>query len=372
MCTRRINLRTIVRVASIGSMMAGLAVSTSIAQYDSDFEGLTASPTGEVLTGQDGFYLPAGVDMHAFTYAGNALGINANPAGGDQFVAGRGPGDGSNYARAQRDVAWGTGYWEVTYDMAAAFMGVDGSIDNVGSFSVQPYPGSQNYIHLFSFMDATNPVDFRAFYLAYNAAGTAHVAPGESPGSSWESLSMNHWYRFGTVIDFDSNRIVYVWITDLTTGLSDGHCPTDWYLQGGEVGGQPTPTGFRFFAGGGNGSDNVTAWDNMNVEASDMFACLDGECPGDVRLVVFGATPRGKVAIVAGTKGGTFVNPGSTCNGITLDLKPPFLPGFPLILNADGNGRVIVSSSLVNNLCGRINVQAVDLTTCNVSNIVKN
>jgi len=59
-----------------------LTACVASADYISDFEGLNASADGVVLTGQDGYYLPPGVesvDFWAFTYAGNALGLPRIP-----------------------------------------------------------------------------------------------------------------------------------------------------------------------------------------------------------------------------------------------------------------------------------------------------
>ncbi len=361
----------VVSTLVVGSFaVALLATTPAHAQYTSDFENLNASAGGTVLTGQDGFYLPAGVDFNAYTYAGNVLGFVQNPVGGEQFVAGEGPGDGTNYARAQRDITWGAGYVELEYDVAGQFLGTGTTVDNVGSFSVQPYPGSQDYIHLFSWVDPNDPVAFKAWYMSYNVNGGIHNAPGISPGVAWDNLDVNHWYRFGTVLDFATNRIVYAWVTDLHTGLSDGVVLTDWYMEGGAAG-KPAPTGFRFFAGGGNGSDNALAWDNMSSESVDFLATLDGSCPGAVRLNITGATPSGKVAIVVGTNGGEFTNPNPPCPGITIDLTPPFLTGFPKIVKADANGNLSLPGQLPANLCGKVLIQVVDLTTCGVSNIVK-
>ncbi|MBL1216536.1 MAG: hypothetical protein D8M59_03480 [Planctomycetes bacterium] len=347
------------------------ASGVALGQYETDFEGIVATPDGTLLTGQDGYYLPSGVDFFAYTYAGNVLGVPNNPEGSAQFVAGVGPGDGTNYARAQRDMTWGTGIWEVTYDTCGMYLGSGTTNNNVGSFSVQPYPGSQSYIHLLSWVDINNPVNWNAFYLAYNADGSAHTQPGKSPGTEWEGLETFHWYRFGTVLDFDTNKIAYVWVTDLNTGVSGGYAPLDWYLEGGEVGGTPTPTGFRFFGGGGTNSNNGTAWDNYGAVSADFLCTLEGDCPGPATLHVYGATPGGRVAIVAGTKPGPFTNPSSPCAGITIDISPSFLPNFPMIVNADATGHVILNGKLTSKLCGKLLVQAVDLTTCQTSSLVK-
>ncbi len=355
---------------ALGFGITALLAAPATAQYANDYETLTASATGELLTGQDGYYLPsAGADYYAYTYAGNDLGIVANPDGGDQFVAGRGPGDGT-YARTQKDFTWGTGYVELTYDMTGLYMGVDGSADNVGSFSVQPYPGSQSYIHLFSWVDPATPTNFKGWYMSYNADGSLNNVPGVSPGAGWDNLDVNHWYRFGTILDFATNRMVYAYITDLHTGVSDGAALDGWYMEGGEAGGMPAPTGFRFFAGGGTNSDNVTAWDNMSSQSVAMAASMAGDCGEQVAIKCEGATPGGKVAIVASVKPGPWVNPTGTCNGITLDLRPGFIYG-PKNLTADAAGEVSMKANMPANLCGKLLIQFVDLKSCGVSNVIK-
>jgi hypothetical protein len=318
---------------------AVLACGMAAAQYDSGgYESPTyvGSPEGTILTGQDGYYIPAdtdSVDWYCYTYAGNVVGIVPHPTdGGEQFVAGEGPGDGTFYARAQRDMPWGPYVWHITYDIAARYMAAATPQNNVGSFSVQPYPGSASYIHLFSwnedgFVTCAGDIDgdgdtdhsdlgallaawcthagdpnwnanadldgdghvghgdlgilladwncapvypWQAFYLAYDADGTAHAQPGMSPGSEWENLILNHWYRFTTSIDFSSNMIVEVGITDLHTGQSTVRDVTaeGWYLEGGQAGGSPEPTGFRLFGGGGSpDGQNLVACDNLAIFA---------------------------------------------------------------------------------------------------------
>ena len=62
------------RLFAVATGLLMLAAPTALAQYSQDFENLTGSATGEVLTGQDGFYLPVvpgREDFFVFTYAGN-------------------------------------------------------------------------------------------------------------------------------------------------------------------------------------------------------------------------------------------------------------------------------------------------------------
>jgi hypothetical protein len=161
-----------------------LTASVAGAQYSSDFESLNASATGVVLTGQDGFYLPAGsVDFLAYTYTGNALGVPQNPQGGNQFVGGTGPGDGTTYARAQRDVSFGLGFgvWTISYDFCAGYLGTPPSSNNLGSFSIRYDDANVHEIHLFSWVDPNTATNYNAWYMKYDAAGTqdAHHRPGD-------------------------------------------------------------------------------------------------------------------------------------------------------------------------------------------------
>ncbi len=243
----------------------GLAVCVANADYQSGFENVVGSPGGTVLTGQDGYYIPAGtdsVDFLVYTYQGNVLGLPQNPTGQDQFVAAEGPAGGF-YGRAQRDILWPTDTATVGYDMAASYTGTPPSSDNVGSFSSQLYPGEATYIHLMSWSDSA-ALTFRALYLGYDAAGVALPHPGASPGPEWENLPINYWYRFETTIDFAANQITGASITDLVTGVTTSAPLSGVYLEGGEAGGSPPPSGFRFFAGGGT-AGNVTAWDNISI-----------------------------------------------------------------------------------------------------------
>jgi hypothetical protein len=275
--------KTFVACLGVGLLACGAAT----AQYQTGFEAPTfaGSPDGTVLAGQGNFYLPPGsdsVDYFVYTYADNALEIPPNPAGGgDQFVAGTGPG-GSTAARGQRDMPWGSGVWTITYDAAAVWLHEPGDPagDNLGSFSIQDHtsppdpPASASFIHLFSWVNINYPsLGWRAFYLNYDAEDNETAAPGSRPGPEWAHLELNHWYRFSTTVDFDLNQIVEVSITDLTTGESATVNPTDWYLRGGAPG-APTPTGFRFFAGG-TVPGNSVAWDNLSIVSA-------GACPADV------------------------------------------------------------------------------------------
>jgi hypothetical protein len=280
--------RTVCRCACAG--LALVLGGTASGQYETDFEALSASGPGMILTGQDSFYLPDGVDSTdylAYTYAGNALGLPPNPEGGLQFVGGVGPGS-PIFARGQRDITWATtGQWVITYDVACVYLGAPPSANNLGSLSFRLAPangGPAGFIHLFSWVDFNTATNWQAYYMAYDAAGVQFAQPGLAPPgtTAWDNLELNHWYRFEMVVDFDLNMITEVSITDLDVpGSTVTAQPADWYLAGG-TGTPGDRTGFRLFAGGGV-PDNGVAFDNLSFgEPASCPADLNGDGVVDV------------------------------------------------------------------------------------------
>jgi hypothetical protein len=259
--TARIHARW--TAVAIGALM--LVATAAIAQYSTDLEALNAAPGGVVLTGQDGWTLPAAsVDWMVYTYAGNTLALPQNPTGGGKFAAGTSQG-GTSYARAEHALTIGLiPQWQAGYDFAGAYLGAPPATNNLGSFSVNP-TAPQDYIHLASWVDVNAPTSFNFYYLAYDAAGVQFAQPGQSPGPAWSGLALNHWYRAWEVFDFSINQIIEVGIRDLTTGVQSIVSPVGWFLEGG-AGGSTTPTtGFRFFAGGTT-AGNTFAFDNLAIE----------------------------------------------------------------------------------------------------------
>jgi len=251
------------------------------AQYSQDFEGLNASPSGVVLTGQDGYFLPSGsTDFLCYTYAGNTLGIVQNPTGDNQFIAGTGPGGGV-YARAERPVTFGSGIevWELWYDFCGIYTGAPPGSNNLGSFSMRQAANTV-HINLFTWVDPNNPVAINSTYVYYDAGGVQSPVPGTPPGPEWSNLSPNHWYRCRTVVDLGSNLIIQVGIRDLEGGDEAVYNPTGWYLIGGETGTGFPPDAIRWFGGGGS-AGNSTAWDNclIRLQPVEGACCLeDGSC----------------------------------------------------------------------------------------------
>lgn len=112
--------------------------------------------------------------------------------------------------------------------------------------------------------------NFDAKYLWWNEAGVQQAFT--IPGDAWKNLSVNHWYSQSTLIDFDSNKILRISITDLSTDETTTMEPEGWYMTGGKSPSQPLPTAFRLFSGGAAG--NVTAWDNIAIPEPASLALV--------------------------------------------------------------------------------------------------
>jgi hypothetical protein len=240
------------------ALMAGSALAI-------DFENppYNGSAAGTLLTGQDGWYLPAagGADWNVYTYAGNTLGVVANPGGGgSQFAAGRSLG--AN-ARAQKDFNWGSAPgFDVSYDVNNTYSGQPPAVDNIASWSLQDSVTSRSMIALNTWTDPNTATNWDVEFNVFDAAGVA--TNNLSPGAAWTNLTLNHWYRLTHRIDFTNNAVVSTTILDLHTGVSNTFNPTGWYLTGGSAPTAPLPTGYRFFAGGTT-PGNTNAVDNFTI-----------------------------------------------------------------------------------------------------------
>jgi len=271
------------------------------AQYDDGYEsGYTADADGEILTGQNGYYIPpaGGVDFKVYTYAGNTLGLPANPTGGENFVAGITID--ATLARAQKDVVYGdgTGVWTVCFDVCAG----TAAANNLGSFSTQDYqvtpPLDATFIMLMRWDQEQPTTEWNADIVYDNAGGTAVTA--EIPDTNFQDKASYHWYQRCGTFDLATNTITELTLTDLETGDTFTYVPTDWYLDGGSAGGLPPPSGFRLFCGGGVG--NQIAYDNIKVYQPSAPGCNgdeavkgkgkdDGEGNFDIKATGKNATP---------------------------------------------------------------------------------
>ena len=367
------------RLALITAAVAGSALAmagSAYGQYRTGFEmsdGINASPVGTSLTGQDSFFLPSGVDYWAMTYAGNVHGVATNPTGGAQFAAGQGLA-GPDFSRGQRDIVWPAPLATMEYDVACLYLGAPPASNNLGSFSLQPFPGSASGIHLFSFADVNDPTVWQAGYLFYNADGTLMAQPGVIPGPEWQNLSMNHWYRFQTKIDFTTNQATEASITDLDTMVTTTAALTGVYMEGGSAGGQPAPTGFRMFSGGGL-AGNVVCFDNLDIKASggggcpsDFTATKSGTCPGPWQLTWSGAPANSTVRVLytSNNGGGGNIPGGNPCAGTRLCIGLAGVTLHPQSFNSPGGSGSTPNFAAPCNL----NIQLITQTSCKTSNKV--
>lgn len=248
----------------MGVLAAAGLVAAANADFGSNFEAplYTGSAAGSAATGQDGWTLPAGIDSNIYTYAGNALGLVTNPTGGEQFIGGRSEG-GTSFPRAQRAHDFTTdNRWVLAYDFAANWDGTPPSAINLSSFSLQDSVAARSFIALNNWIDNNDPtLGWKAEYNVFDSAGNA--LNNMSPGAAWANLTMNHWYRQTTIVNFDTNMVEEVRLLDLTSGVLHVAHPRDWFMLGGANPTQPMPIGVRFFEGGNAG--NIMGWDNLRI-----------------------------------------------------------------------------------------------------------
>ncbi|MCH7871693.1 MAG: hypothetical protein IID33_08320 [Planctomycetes bacterium] len=259
-----------------------LACSIASAQYGSSFDALTASPGGTVLTGQDGYFLPNGppndTDFLVYTYAANGLGLPANPSGGTQFIAAIGQAGGT-FGRAQRLSNFTpTGTWTIATDIAATFIGTLPSAQNIGSLSInEGVPGVFSLIQLARWVNPTTADAWNADYVWWTGAG-AQVTE-QVPDPNFQNLAVDHWYRWSTTFSLDTDQVLEVRLTDLTTGDVFVHEPVDRFIRAGA-----NPDHHRFFAGG-SVLGNTLAYDNISITPEEECVPCDMNCDGAINAL---------------------------------------------------------------------------------------
>jgi len=340
------------------SFLTLIAVASGlIGQVSQSFGGLAASPAGTVLTGQGpgaGFYLPpapTSTDFLVYTYANNTLGIPQSPVGGCEFAAGTGPGGGT-YARAQVDSGLPAGaQLTAAFDVCCAPYGGPSlpATQNIGSFSMQPFPGGQSFIALARWSDPNTATTWDADFLYFDANGVQQL--GQIPVPGFQNLAVNAWHRWTVDFDLTTNLITQITLADYAVGSGPGYTPTGWYLSGGSAGSAP-PTGYRLFAGGG-AAGNTLAFDNICIYP--VGNCL-GPLPNlpewqinqpGASLTILGQTNGGfcAPAMNMATSGVTFqLVFGSTNVGSPWDVGTTVGPLFP----ASGGGAFTPGGQVVN------------------------
>jgi hypothetical protein len=279
------------RISRAALPVASILLASGMAFGQSFTANFEAPYSLGVTTGQQGWYLPTvgGLDHNVHAYAGNPMGIVANPGGGTQFSAGEG---GANVARCQHDVNFVGGVWQATFDCTGLYIGTLPSVDNLGSFSLQdstlaryfqqlmtwgsgvvlPYPGGPTP------PNHTATGDMFHMPIGYFTAALPTTITFELASAAWMSLPTNHWYRVNVKWNFDTAQILEASIKDLTTNgptTTDDLSGRGFYLRGGPGSADPLPTAVRLFAGG---LGSVTGWDNISVGpvSTACYANCDG------------------------------------------------------------------------------------------------
>lgn len=255
------------RLAVLG--LGVLASSMGLAQsYYSGIEPPGYS-NGSLITGTDGWYLPTtagSVDAVISAYSGNPYSFPANPRGKLQFFGNNNPG-GTFLTRAQRNVAFADLAYTMSWDSCVKYSGTLPGTQNVGSISLQDSTLSRFFIALMVWVDPNLCDSWNQQMNVYDAAGVA--LNNQSPGTAFENLLLNNWYRISVTWSHPTNSIERITIQRLSTGAFSSVSPSGWYLTGGTVPTLPIATGIRFFIGGTT-PGNTVGFDNVLVAPKEV------------------------------------------------------------------------------------------------------
>jgi hypothetical protein len=195
--------------------------------------------------------------------------VAPDPAGGNNLLGlkANGSGDTETIDRAQHGFDFTQAAdWSVAYDLSALNLSASGDSYNtawIGSFSVLSTSGSgPAFIVLAGWDNSTTGSTWSSSYYVYDQFGNVQNVNGLSPGSAWTGLSQNHFYSESTVFDRNTNQIVSVSITDLTTDSTTSVSPVGWYMYGG-TGAPLASNAFRF---AGLGPTNALLVDNVDLD----------------------------------------------------------------------------------------------------------
>src|SRR5262245_45149939 len=325
--------------------------------YSTNWETFTASATGTPCSGQDGFYIPAvagSIDANIFTYAGNTLGIPANPNGGLNFWGGQSAG-GTAFARSQRALTLPGTHVTIEYDVCCNYLGTVTPTNNIGSFSFQPSTNAI-YVNLL----AAYPVGVLFPPTTWDANVVTRGVPPATvttvlPNPAFQGLAMNVWHHWAVTIDLVAGTHESFSITNGVTQVTTTYVPsTPLLLPIAPAVPAPLPTDFRFFAGGGAG--NVFAVDNVVITYAAGYTTFGTGCPGALGVPTLAAAPgwtpkRGTTLSVS--VGGLPFGVGLMITGLSNTL---FSGAIPLPMSLAGLGypgcNLLVDAMLIDTIIG--------------------
>ncbi|TAH36378.1 MAG: hypothetical protein EYC70_11290 [Planctomycetota bacterium] len=150
---------------------------------------------------------------------------------------------------------------------------------------------------------------------------------------------------------------------------------TDFFVSdpcaGGNFGAAPATITATFVNGRVRTHNYVTqSATSSTAEASGagLSLTLAGACPGTIGVTISGAGPGNNVALLyAFGMGSVRVPAGRPCAGTLLCLDPPVT--LLAVLTANAGGMAAASGNAPAAACGNVFVQAIDLGTCEISNV---
>lgn len=119
----------------------------------------------------------------------------------------------------------------------------------------------------------------------------------------------------------------------------------------------------------GSGGPVGFSFDSIKVEyeLQGPDLALAGTCPGVMQVSGSGMTPNGRVYVAYGIGTGAYTLPNGSCAGATFGLNAPALLR---TLRADGSGAFSFNGNAPAGACGVVKLQALDYSSCQLSNVV--
>ncbi|GEM_PF-2080359 len=93
-----------------------------------------------------------------------------------------------------------------------------------------------------------------------------------------------------------------------------------------------------------------------------------GDCPGPMTFTVSGAQPNQRIALLAARGTGSLEIPHGACSGQILGLNSS--ARVAAVTTADGSGMAVFGATVPPTVCGRTWVQAIDATSCLVTEVM--
>ncbi|TAH37137.1 MAG: hypothetical protein EYC70_09150 [Planctomycetota bacterium] len=114
----------------------------------------------------------------------------------------------------------------------------------------------------------------------------------------------------------------------------------------------------------------VNGMEFLDPISNPLRLSVTGQCPGVLAAAVDGASPRDVIAwLYSVGSSGPFTIPSDPCAGTLLDLGANVRLGTQTLAGEFGNARAVGFTAPAA-VCGQLRIQALNLTTCETSNVV--